>query len=287
MHGPRWQTVSCKWPVILEILECRELTIERINKLTEIYYVNKKTFKPVLMEIVKCISTARAVKDSKVINLLAMIMACESDKDLRTFLSKRDEHMLRFYFGEMALNISDYTRHRALKTVYNSWGYTTWRHKLDAWCNGHEVLKYPADKNKPFIWRTSNITQSENTHFNEEFVDDSKLPQQQDFTAFKQYFDDPKNKKVVAFKSRSGTCFVVPIPQGNKNFATLKNFIDEADMGQQKALWKCVAHVTRKLLKKHQNIWISTHSHDVSYLHVIISENSMYYNRSNLSRIQK
>lgn len=42
-------------------------------------------------------------------------------------------------------------------------------------------------------------------------------------------------------------------------------------MAQQVALWKRVASVIKKLLKKHNELLISTHGHVIHYLHIRIT----------------
>jgi hypothetical protein len=78
------------------------------------------------------------------------------------------------------------------------------------------------------------------------------------------------------------TVLVVPMPKKNKNFSNLKEFIDNATLAQQKALWKRVVTVARKLMKNNKYVWISTHGLGVPYLHVRVSTIPKYYGNSKL-----
>ena len=60
------------------------------------------------------------------------------------------------------------------------------------------------------------------------------------------------------------------MPKRGKNFSNLKNFIDTASSTQTRQFWKKVVIETRKLLKNHNKVWISTHGLGVPYLHVRI-----------------
>lgn len=61
------------------------------------------------------------------------------------------------------------------------------------------------------------------------------------------------------------------MPRACKNYATLKDFIDNTLPNQQKEFWKFVSQTIRKCMKKHDTLWVSTHGLCVPYLHIRIS----------------
>ena len=161
-----------------------------------------------------------------------------------------------------------------------------WKSILDSMQKGNLLINKEnvKDKNIPFLWRTSSINKQESTLFKQSFTPCKKLPLKQDYTSFKKHISKAKkNENVIAFPNLSGdTILIVPVPKKNKNFATLKDFINNSDDKQQSDLWKCVAKEARKSLKKHQKMWISTHGLGVPYLHVRICNKPKYYGESKL-----
>ena len=56
---------------------------------------------------------------------------------------------------------------------------------------------------------------------------------------YSEYFKNSKNRYVVTFLNLSGDIILVcPMPMNGKNYATLKDFIDNASLTQQKEFWK-------------------------------------------------
>lgn len=134
-----------------------------------------------------------------------------------------------------------------------------------------------------FIWRTSKIASDEHIPVETEFIEEPRLNVKQDYSAFSEQLENSRNKYVIDFMNLSGdTVLVVPMPKKNKNFSNLKEFIDNATLAQQKALWKRVVTVARKLMKNNKYVWISTHGLGVPYLHVRVSTIPKYYGNSKL-----
>ena len=156
-----------------------------------------------------------------------------------------------------------------------------WSKIIDGWSND-KVLKYPSNIKNTFVWRTSPINNNLSNTYKQEFRVDKQLPIHQDYTAFKKYFKHSKD--VVAFLNLSkDTILVVPVPRKNKNYATIKHFIDNASVSQQKQVWKKVAHVARCLSKlQGDDIYISTHGHGVPYTHIRIGFTARYYDDSKI-----
>ena len=158
-----------------------------------------------------------------------------------------------------------------------------WKNVLNNWYNGINLPNYSKKIKNPYLWKTSYINKDESSLFKQEFIEDIFLDKDQNFIDFKTYINKSKNNNVVSFLNLSGdTMLVIPIPKKNKNFSNLKNFIDEASNSQQKQFWKKVVIETRKLLKNHDKVWISTHGFAVPYLHVRISIIPKYYGNSKL-----
>ena len=157
-----------------------------------------------------------------------------------------------------------------------------WSKVLQKWSEGF-ILKYPKNIKQPFMWRCNSITKEMNTEFKNEFIINNSLPKEQDYTPFLKKIKNNQNKYVFAFENLSkDTILVVPTPRNNKSFAHIKQFIDEASSLQQKEFWKYVANECKKMLKKHDRIWVSTHGLGVSYLHIRISYKPKYYGTSKL-----
>ena len=67
------------------------------------------------------------------------------------------------------------------------------------------------------------------------------------------------------------------MPRAGKNYATLKDFCDNAPIIQQKEFWKLVAKIAKREMKKHKKVWVSSHGLGVPYLHVRICQSPKYY----------
>lgn len=70
---------------------------------------------------------------------------------------------------------------------------------------------------------------------------------------------------------------VVPMPVRGKNYATLRDFIDNATVVQQQEFWKKVAEVARSFMEEKGKVWVSVHGMGVGYTHVRISSSPKYY----------
>lgn len=147
---------------------------------------------------------------------------------------------------------------------------TTWEQKIRNWLNGNPFT-YPKHIRNPFMWNTNN---SNNEMFAEEYLECSTLPTHQDYSSFQYFIENSKNRYVVSFYNLpKDTILVIPKPRNNKNFATLKHFVDNASEQQQVAFWKHVAQI----LKKKDGYYVSVHGCGVPYLHVRISKKPKHY----------
>ena len=153
-----------------------------------------------------------------------------------------------------------------------------WSDKLREWGNG-TVLKYPKRCKKSFYYETSFITKSMKEEYKEKFIENEYLDKmKQNYKPFIKYILKSKNKYVMSFMNLSRkTLLVVPFPRKNKKYTTLKDFIDNASQLQQKKFWKKSAKLIKKMLKKHNKLWVSTHGTGVPYLHLRIEPFPVYY----------
>jgi hypothetical protein len=152
-----------------------------------------------------------------------------------------------------------------------------WSEVLQNWDNGI-VLQYPKQLKGKFLWNTSVLKNNGNVVYKQSFITNKSLPEKQDQTDFQEYITKSKNKYVVTFPNLSkDTMLVVPMPVQGKNYATLKDFIDNASEIQQKEFWKKVSKVAKKCMKEKGKVWISVHGFGVSYTHVRISDQPKYY----------
>lgn len=169
-----------------------------------------------------------------------------------------------------------------------------WSEKIEEQKNGNS-LKIPNNINKPFIWRTSVNNSKKDLEFLEEFhVRKELFEQKQDYSPFLNppcslLSNKRENKKYsVNCKNLSGdTILIIPKVRKGKKFTNIYHFIKNASKKQQSELWKDVAKNVKLMLKKNENVWVSTHGLGVDYLHVRISNNPKYYESSKLKKLPK
>lgn len=153
----------------------------------------------------------------------------------------------------------------------------SWNTVLNNWLNGN-YYKYPKKIKNKFMWNTSVIKNNGNSKFIEKFRVNDKLPIQQNFNSFKSHIKKSKNKYVTSFYNlNKDTILVVPVHRRYKNYATIKDFCDNASITQQKYFWKEVAKLIKNIIKKEKYIWVSTHGLGVPYMHIRISNKPKYY----------
>ena len=147
-----------------------------------------------------------------------------------------------------------------------------WKQKIQQWKNG-TPQRYPNNLTQPFMWNTNN---SVNAIYDEEYLECPSLPLHQDYSPFQKFINESNDTNVVSFHNLSkDTILVVPMPRKNKNFATLKHFVDNASHQQQVAFWKHVAQLLESSVD--DGYYVSVHGHGVAYLHVRISRKPKYH----------
>lgn len=109
-----------------------------------------------------------------------------------------------------------------------------WNKKINDWANGI-YQTYPNNIQKRFFYETSVCDKKMENEYNEIFIENNNLEKlKEDFTQFKEHIIKSKNKYTISFNNLSNdTILIIPIPKNNKNFTTLKDFIDNASKTQQ------------------------------------------------------
>ena len=152
-----------------------------------------------------------------------------------------------------------------------------WSDVLNNWEKG-VPLKYPKTVKGRFLWNTSVLKNDGKVPFKQTFRKNNDLPETQNKKDFQEHIKKSHNKYVVSFPNLSkDTMLVVPMPIPGKNYATLKDFIDNAPQIQQEEFWKKVATVAKNFMAEKGKIWISVHGLGVHYTHVRISSSPKYY----------
>ena len=154
-----------------------------------------------------------------------------------------------------------------------------WKDVLYNWEHGI-ILQYPKQVKGRFQWNTSVLKNNGNTEYKQSFRTNSKLAEIQNYSNFLEHIDNPKNRhmSVIAFPNPSkDTILIIPMPVKGKNYASLRDFIDNAPETQQQELWKKVAQVAKTFMNKHGKVWVSVHGLGVAYTHIRVAASPKYY----------
>jgi len=145
------------------------------------------------------------------------------------------------------------------------------------------------DTNKKIKWNTSVLTHNGTSIFKQKFAIDKHLPYMQDYSSFQDKIDDYLKEQqkdnihkvkpdVIDFLNKSkDTLLIIPTPVENKNFATIKDFVDNASPEHQQTFWKKVAKILKSNMKDNTQLWVSTHGLGVAYFHLRVSIKPKYY----------
>jgi len=156
-----------------------------------------------------------------------------------------------------------------------------WKDKIKEWKKGI-IQTYPSNIKKRFFYQTTVIDSNLSNEYKEIYIESERLEKiSQDYSPFNEYFFKPKNKYVTSFSNLSGdSILIIPIPNKSKyNYTTLKDFIDNAPLKQQKAFWIHVAECIIELLKIVDKVYLNTHGLGVYYLHVRLDTKPKYYSK--------
>ena len=154
-----------------------------------------------------------------------------------------------------------------------------WIDKINSWEDG-EIQTYPDKIDKPFFFETYKCDKDMQNKYKEKFIPSNKLIFKKDHTAFDKHIQRQKatNKYAISFYNLSkDALLVIPMPRQNKNFATIKDFIDNASLIQQKHFWQLVGSTIKKALKTHDHVYVSTHGLGVPYFHFRIDFTPKYF----------
>ena len=152
-----------------------------------------------------------------------------------------------------------------------------WNELLEKWESGN-YFSFPNNLKGKFQWNTSVLKNNGKSKYLEEFMVNKELPKSQDLSAFKEYVKKSNNKYAVSFPNPSGdTILVIPMPRANKNFATIKDFMDNASELHKKKFWQESARIIREEMKNSKHLWISAHGLGVPYFHLRICQKPKYY----------
>lgn len=152
-----------------------------------------------------------------------------------------------------------------------------WKEVINNWENGIG-LTYPKQLKGKFLWNTSVFKNDGNVEYKQRFRTNNKLALTQNKKDFNEHIKHSKNKYALSFPNLSkDTMLVIPMPVRGKNYATLRDFIDNAPEIQQQEFWKTVAETAKKFVHKKGQVWISSHGLGVNYTHVRISTSPKYY----------
>lgn len=153
----------------------------------------------------------------------------------------------------------------------------SWNDILNKWDN-EDFFVYPLKLKKRFQWNTSVLKNNGESKFIDNFIYNNKLPEKQNYKSFKEHIDKSKNKYVLSFFNPSkDTLLIIPMPRPGKNYATIKDFCDNAPIIQQKEFWKYVSKKAKKQMEKENKVWISAHGLGVHYFHLRICKYPKYY----------
>lgn len=89
------------------------------------------------------------------------------------------------------------------------------------------------------------------SEYEEKFIENHLLDNLiEDYLPFQKYINKSINKYVTSFYNLSKDCkLIIPIPKKNKNFTTIKDFIDNSSITHQQIFWKKVAKEIKIMLK--------------------------------------
>lgn len=158
----------------------------------------------------------------------------------------------------------------------------TWEDQLEKLSNG--IFDYPSNIKKRFIYETS-IFSDFNSKFIEKFIESDELEsiKQQDYTPFLENINlhtqvNLSNSNVISFENKSkDTLLIIPIPKPDKNYLSIKDFIDNAPKQQQYEFWNYASEQILNLKKKYGQIYVSTHGLGVHYFHLRLCTKPKYY----------
>lgn len=155
-----------------------------------------------------------------------------------------------------------------------------WYQKVEQWSSG-EFETYPERIDTPFFYETFRCDKDMLNTYKEKFIKTDELYFKQDYTAFKEHIKKGRKrgeKYVIAFMNLpKDALMVIPIPREGKDFGSIKAFMDNASLTQQRRFWEQVADSLEEMLEIHDCIYVSTHGLGVPYFHLRLDTTPKYY----------
>lgn len=150
-----------------------------------------------------------------------------------------------------------------------------WGDKLSEWQSGH----YPTHNcYKQFFFETSCITDINSSIYDETLIETTLLSNDQNYSSFNKHIQNCQDKDIAVFPNINNSAILcIPIPRKGKNFATIKDFMDNASKRHQKKFWSYVAAVITEYSSEHEKTYVSTHGTNVPYFHLRIESVPKYY----------
>ena len=159
----------------------------------------------------------------------------------------------------------------------------SWRKTLDDWQSGM-VVRYKRSMGRQFsnfIWETSPLIKNKDQAFKSVYRFTNK-PVKRDRRSTQFIFDAIKrsgrSRGTVTVK-RNNSIYIAPVPETDKDFSTMKSFIDNASINLQKQFWKQVASEVRKMFGYNQTIYMSSNAYKTPYMHVVLHNEPIHYNK--------
>lgn len=167
-----------------------------------------------------------------------------------------------------------YIWHSNLNNFTNT---ATWSDKLNELSS--RPLVYPKNIKKRFFYQTSHCNKELNSPFTETFIESDLLEQlTENYNDFNEYIKNPKTPNATSFYNKTNdTLLIIPTPENNKDFTTIKDFIDNASVYKQKQFWNFAIEEINNFLKTNDKVYVSTHGLSVSYFHLRLCNYPKYY----------
>lgn len=161
---------------------------------------------------------------------------------------------------------------------------TIWKDILNRWKEG-DFHTYPKRYKNKFLWNTSVLEKNGDSIFKEKYKINKNLPVKQSIKAFEEHIKKSTNEYVTSFPNlNKDTILVVPMPKEGKNYATYKDFVDNAPEIQQQEFWKQVATIAENKMHEVGRVWVSAHGLGVPYLHIRVCSMPKYYFDKDLAK---
>lgn len=157
----------------------------------------------------------------------------------------------------------------------------SWNKVLESWENGgYLVLPEYATRMDGFFWRTLPINKQATSEYKQIFIQENFHIKNMDTNSFKDYINKGEEYGSVFQNPKKDTTLVIPSYHSGQNFAHFALFLKNSTEEQKKGFFKLLASAIRQELNNMREddvLYVYTHGHGVSYLHVRLEKNSPKY----------